>query len=774
MRLPKTEQQRNRLKVLANEVVELSTAMEKESDPQKKESLALDLEIAQKEYEFFRWERDSTGAKKGDRFGVELAEELETMGLRRNEAGEVDIEKPELLDRQHLVLVNMGELDRLNQEGEHSLGDVGLEITYNKIQQTVAENLQEFIDGENVADSILDMFEVYRVSGNEFAVALKNVNEGIAKRITEQLQGKVEMPEDTGVEAAPLAANNISFRKSFELLKTLRSAYSFEAVADIDEIDAEQDDRTLLISLLKERLFTMGDFVKVSSRLERITQKIKTDSDDAKELYEKYLKKTLGGVFAEGGSNKDLEFEEFVRELKKRGAGLETGEENHVDWEKNLFITSRDSSLEAFQARYELKKRSEVELQKQVLEDLQQKAEEKNLEIIEDVPVSSREGEAFEYGEKKVRAVEVFEKQRGRLGETEGRELFKELHNELETLKSANPDERRIRLAELKLEVERLKRDSATGLKGRGLLFGEMREKMEKEQAISIVSIDMAFLKVFDREGGAKTGDSAILTSGMILDNIKRKYQNLGAEAYRVGGDEFVLKVDTNDRQTVEEIIEAVREMARDIGSIPEYKGGTGRYSPELLQFNFGSMSYPNDEMPEIDNPDKLVNAADAKVEADKAINRFIMLMQREDQLRRLPQNEKDKARADLDLLYAYSAKAIFGNEGRDKIKEWALEYRSGGSSFKNIKREMVDFISNGLKEKGKEDIAKMDLEHVLLRNDLVAEMQRAEIFKLMDELERAKKNEETSREKIVSLQERLKIAQAEFDDIAKIRKDLV
>ncbi|MBD3281644.1 diguanylate cyclase [Candidatus Uhrbacteria bacterium] len=773
MRLPKTEQQHNRLKDLAKKVVELSAAMEKERDPQKKESLSLDLEIAQKEHEFFRWERDSTGAKKGDRFGVELAEELESMGLKRNESGEVDIEQSELLDRQHLVLVNMGELDRLNQQGEHALGDVGLELTYNKIQQTVAENLREFIDGEDVVEMLPDMFEIYRISGNEFGVMLKNVNEGIAKKITEQLQGKVEMPEGSGVEAAPLAANNISFRKSFELLRTLRSAYSFEEVSEIDKSDAEQDDRTLLISLLKERMFTMADFVKVRSRMERMVSKIKTGDADAEELYEKYLKKTLGGVFAEGASDEGLDYEAFVQALKERGAALETGEVNHPDWEKHLFIASRDASVSAFQSRFEMKRKSEVELQKQILSDVQDKAEEMKLEIEEGVPISHRERFAKEYGESEERAVVRFEEQRAKLGETEGRKLFAQLHGKLDKLNNANADERRVRLAELSLEVEKLKRDSATGLKGRGLLFGEMQESMEQKKPVSIISIDMAFLKLFDKEGGAKTGDAAILTSGMILDHVKRKYTDLGAEAYRVGGDEFVLKLDTDDKARVEQMIEDVRELARDMGEIPEYKGGTGRYTPEELQFNFGSMVYPNPEMPEIENPDKLVNAADAKVEADKAINRFVLLMQKEDRLRRVPQAERDKARVDMDVLYAYSAKAIFGNEGRDKIKEWAKEYASGGLSLKSIKQEMVEFISRGLKEKGKEDIAKMDLEYVLLRNDLVAEMQRAEIVKLMDELEQAKKKEETSREKIAGLQERLKAAQAEFDDIAKIRQEL-
>ncbi|MDF1496841.1 MAG: hypothetical protein P1P90_02160, partial [Patescibacteria group bacterium] len=123
IRLPKSEEVKSELKTRADKVVFLSTEMEKAKDPEEKERLHLELEIAQKEYEFYRWERDTTGAKKGSRFGVDLKETLENIGIARNESGELEIEQQEALDRNHLVMVNMGELDRLNSSGDHKLGE---------------------------------------------------------------------------------------------------------------------------------------------------------------------------------------------------------------------------------------------------------------------------------------------------------------------------------------------------------------------------------------------------------------------------------------------------------------------------------------------------------------------------------------------------------------------------------------------------------------------------------------------------------------------------
>ncbi len=773
VRLPKTEQVRSELKIRADKVVLLSTEMEKAATQEEKERLQLELSIAQKEFEFYKWERDITGAKKGSRFGVDLKDTLENIGVGRNESGELLIEQPEALDRNHLVMVNMGELDRLNSSGDHKLGDVGLEATYNRIQQIVSQNLEKFLDGEDIVQKVPTMFEVYRVSGNDFAIVLKDVNEEIVKRITDGLQGSVELPEEDGVEAVPLSANNISLRGSFEVLKSIRSVFGSELVGENDKADAEQDDRTLLITLLRERLFTMNDFVKVRSRLERMVDKLKNpDGVPAEKLYNDFLKKMLGTVFAKPGSDAALDFGEFVQALRDRGAGLEAGEENDPEWERTLFLTSRDQSIGSFQDRYEMKRRVEVELQRQIINDLQKRADEQLIDISENVPESVRESGRAEYGPEQELAVQEFESVMTDLGETEGRLILKGLVTKQDESKLKGG--RELRLAEFTLEIEKLKRDSLTGLKERGMLFGEITERIENKKPVSVISIDMAFLKFFDKEGGGKTGDNAILAAGKILDAVKRKYADKGAEAYRVGGDEFVFTIDVDDAELVQEVIQSIRDTALEVGPIPEYKGGTGRYRPEMLQFNFGAKGYSEENNPNMANPDTLVHEADARVEVDKAVNRFVLLLQREDQIQRMPVAERSAATAELDVLYAYSAKSIFGAEGKEKIKEWALEYRSGSKSLKRLTTELITYIAKGLENKGKKNFEREDLEHVLLRNELIIEMQHAEISKLRESLEKANKETEIDHERIAKLKERLIEAEVDSDKVIQFRKELV
>jgi GGDEF domain-containing protein len=284
----------------------------------------------------------------------------------------------------------------------------------------------------------------------------------------------------------------------------------------------------------------------------------------------------------------------------------------------------------------------------------------------------------------------------------------------------------------------------------------------------------LAFFKFFDREGVKKTGDEAISAAGKVLDFVKRKYADKGAEAYRVGGDEFVFTVNEDDKELVQGIIQDIREVALEVVKrIPAYKGGTDRYRPELLQFNFGHSGYSADKYPNLIKPDDLVHEADARVEIDKAVNRFVMLLQKEDEINRLPVNSKDRARADLDVLYAYSAKSIFGNDGKEKIQEWAQEYRSGSKSLKLITSELIEFIAKGLKDKDKKNFEQKDLEHVLVRNELIIEMQHAEISKLHESLEKADREAEKDHERIAKLKERLNEAEADRDKVVQYRNEL-
>src|SRR5574337_1374330 len=79
---------------------------------------------------------------------------------------------------------------------------------------------------------------------------------------------------------------------------------------------------------------------------------------------------------------------------------------------------------------------------------------------------------------------------------------------------AANPDDvdacQQAEIAKLNLEIESAWRDSLTGLEQRGRLFENLEAGLDGGESVSMVFIDMAFLKYFDKEGGAETGNLAI------------------------------------------------------------------------------------------------------------------------------------------------------------------------------------------------------------------------------------------------------------------------
>src|SRR5947207_2594820 len=97
------------------------------------EDLEVKLDVARKEKELFLWQQDTTGALKGDRFGADLRAQFELLGGRELADGE----------RSHVLLINMGELDRLNESGDHALGDKALELTFVRIQEQIRTHLKK-------------------------------------------------------------------------------------------------------------------------------------------------------------------------------------------------------------------------------------------------------------------------------------------------------------------------------------------------------------------------------------------------------------------------------------------------------------------------------------------------------------------------------------------------------------------------------------------------------------------------------------------------------
>ncbi len=782
MRRLKTEQYINEAEAKRRKVLEIQNKLFADDEKlsyEERESLSLDLDIAKQELEFFIWERDITGAKKGQRFGLELGDLLDEMGLGRNESGKPFVEDSEGLHKNHLILVNMGELDRLNSIGEHRLGDVGLGLAYDKIQQQFAGNIRRHLQDENLEAKIPQMFEVYRMNGNDFAVIVKDVDKEIVDKIVESLNGLIQIRADEKAESVPLTAHAITFDNSFELLKELTDFETADKEIDVEN-DQSSKDKKLLITLLRERMFALGEFAKIKTRLDRIVNVINSpDEINPNELYEKYLKKSLGLLFAETGRTEALDYAEFVTALQQRGAGVLGADYNQLQWDQVKFTVSRDEAIRNFQDSHEMTVRMEIDLQKKLIDELHERGAREGMIInVEDLSKMDSKSRKKDLTKEDLNKVDEFKKRLDALGQSRGELSAKKLEDELDLAKEAqavDPENQVLRkkkeLAELRLEVNKLKQDTLTGLKNRGMLFQEMNERLNKQEPLSVVSIDMAFLKYFDKEGGKETGDSAIKAAGRILDNIARKYEDFGTQAYRVGGDEFVVTVNSDDLETVHRIINDIRFSAlNDVESIPPHSGARSRYKDEVLQFNFGLTSYGKNTDPEMADPDKLLDTADALVEGDKTINRFVLLFNREI----MKKGEGADRGADLEVLYSYSYKAIFGLEGRRLIEELANEYKSKNVSLAEINRQMMEFIARKLKDKGKDKLKQQELEFILLRNDLVKEMQEMEIARLMEDLQKVEAESEGKEHVIVSLKQKLKEAQQDRDKIMHARKEFV
>ncbi|MHB8831094.1 MAG: hypothetical protein ACYC44_03210, partial [Patescibacteria group bacterium] len=236
---------------------------------------------------------------------------------------------------------------------------------------------------------------------------------------------------------------------------------------------------------------------------------------------------------------------------------------------------------------------------------------------------------------------------------------------------------------------------------------------------------DMAFLKYFDKEGGRKTGNAAILAASRMMDSAVRAVDpSIKAEAYRTGGDEFALTLETDDQETVRKVQNQIREMARKMPIPALDQGRTQQYRTEELNFNFGSYSAhdmvsfrqeltdaqfhlkADENSPDAkvdESADYLFRIADRQVEIEKTIQRFMLLTRRYHL-----ENKAGKApKGNYATLENYSAKAI-GDDGPGLIRRWADEFsikRTEGEDLDlaALQRRILEHVIEKIEKEAKE-----------------------------------------------------------------------
>jgi len=740
--------------------------------PERVKPLELDLDIAQKEKELFLWQHDTTGAWKGDRFGGDVRTQFEAMGGRGAEGGE----------RTHLLLINMGELDRLNESGDHALGDKALEIAFARIQECIREHLQttrpELADDEEALER---SYDVYRTAGADFSVTLKDMSAEDATAIERSIVGPLDVSEEKADEEPTyLTSTRVSFEEAEKILEHVRP------VDGDPEVDA-----SMFVLMLKEKAMTLSDFERTRVRLERVIEKMSSSGTglSAETVYEKYHKGALGPLFAEPGKP-PLDYAEFVKAVTDLGA-----QEGSDEWRRKAFEVSRTSAIERFRSRNSQQRKFNERILEFALEDIESHAP----EGVESADMGPESGTLRLMQEVAPEDVAAFEIKTAFLGETEGHEVLDRLEKEKDEADAVDgPDAEARRMQTLlAFEIENAKRDRLTGLAGRGVFFQRIERQLENGRPVSIMSVDMAFLKFFDKEGGQHTGDTAIQTAARILDyaarNIREKH-GIGIEACRVGGDEFSFSVESADPKILKDVEDLIRDARSKAGPIPAHEGAFQTFQPEALQFNIGIQSVdsskalkallgregieaPADLTPVLETKwlaDQMNHMADAKIGPMKAISRLTFLLSRGIEMQTVAEEDKPSRQLLLKTLMTYSEKAIFGDAGKRRIADWLP--RLGSKSVRLgelIRSEIIPFVREQFKKKGTSDLRLSEEMEEALEYEIRLSLSEQRITELEDRLEEQTEQLGHAHETVQRLKKELVEERMERDAVSGLREQV-
>lgn len=91
--------------------------------------------------------------------------------------------------------------------------------------------------------------------------------------------------------------------------------------------------------------------------------------------------------------------------------------------------------------------------------------------------------------------------------------------------------------------------DELTHLNNRRLLIKVVSDKMRNENPWSLVMVDINSFKSINDNYGHTEGDNALVEVAGVLDLLSREN---GYSAYRYGGDEFTILLDTDNQDEVE------------------------------------------------------------------------------------------------------------------------------------------------------------------------------------------------------------------------------
>lgn len=659
----------------ALEGMAVEAKQEAEANPGNPESARGAL-LAEKRLERFLNEHDNAGAFKFKRFGREMMGMFEDSPDKPRvieadkETGKLTLAEGQK-DRR-LMFVNMGELDRINKEGgSHAAGDAALKETVRAIEQAVLAKLGGNADAAS-------SYSMLRYRGNEFMVSFDSISKDDFEdvmRAVREAQPKVEGVE----EGAPLVADGFDMQEALDIVNQLQLELGEDERLDPSDPAAATRE---IIEVMRKRADWSLDVDKFLSRVERVQGKVREQGEEgARAFYDNYIKKMFQGTeLSEMEKFADLPRDEAER-MAFDYAGKSLASVTDAEGARRAIIDARLKEIRS----------------------------QRN----ESVPTPEAAHVDAPTGAKIAEIPEL----------TRGQKLLVEMGAKAKAAEtSGNPEDAEI--AQLDFQIETARRDKGTGLLERGVHYENLEKSFKEGKDTSMVFVDMGFLRYFDNKGGAEVGNEALK---MAAELMERAIDDSGVEgkAFRYGGDEFTVQIDGGP-QKVAEFQKALAKLREEAGAIPTGKRGTADgYFPTEMVFNYGTAdtAAANDVFEslkeagkysdaELSDPDRVANIkaeimttiADKAIEEEKAVNRFLMLV---DGLRD-PKYDADPARkTQVEMLISFSNKAIFAEAGGGQFLRSLAE---SGKDEGVLRKEIEGWVAERIKDAQEKEGRKADL----------------------------------------------------------------
>lgn len=692
----------------------------------------VELAIAEKKLELFLSEHDNAGAFKFKRFGREMTEMFED-GPGKEKKVEIDAETGRMTlaeseKNRRVMFVNMGELDRINKEGGgHAAGDSALKETVKVIEAAV----QAKVAGKKGSEAGYSML---RYRGNEFMVSFDDISKEDFEEIMRTVRDA--QPKVEGVdEGAPLVADGFDLQEAVDIVNQLQLELGPDERIDPSEPGAAARE---VIEVMRRRADYSLDIDKFMSRVGRVQDKVRDGGEEgARAFFDNYMKKMFQGTELQDLSKFEGLSEEEVERMAFEYASKSLSSAKSLVDARRAIIDSRIKEIRG--GREQL---TPTDLLKSELAAEPVK--------LAEVPERTRGQQVVDGLERQAKEMELF----GKPQEAE--------------------------LAKLDAQIESARRDKGTGLLERGTHYENLEKAFKEGRETQMVFVDMGFLRYFDNKGGPEVGDAALKVAADMMEEAIEK-SGVEGKAFRYGGDEFTVQIDGGAEQ-VAKFQQALATLREQAGAIPTGKRGTADgYYPTELVFNYGvsdnkmaeevykSLAEAGKFSPEdMADPDEVANdkaeimtiIADKAIEEEKAVNRFMMLVEK----LRDPQYDADPAKkVQVENLIAFSNKALFAEAGGGIFLRSLAE---SGKDEKTMRAETEAWVAERIKDNHEKEGQKADLLSQLVEvHGKIRYYERALAEARHENTETKQRNEK--------LQTELAKAQEERQKLVDIRKTL-